>query len=127
MGMFVLFGLASCRSYESVARREFERQFSCPDDRLSSRATAALPPYQGVPDARPAPSEIREDPERLRIWDEVERDRAREARQAEQSSPPEFEVEGCGWRAVLTCSPGYRSRARSCRARAAVSVAPLAR
>ncbi len=74
---------ASWSQAPTQARSQFVLDFTCPEERVAVSEEPAVPP-----------DEVRADPERLRLWNEQQRD-----------PPVHFErAQGCGHTALYQCS-----------------------
>jgi hypothetical protein len=90
----------ACQGYESGAREQFSKQFTCPEDRVEVRQSAlTVASVKGKKRAEPPP-EIKADPGRLKLW------------QAEQDKTASFssvfcselwEARGCDHQTLYCC------------------------
>ncbi len=102
----LLVPLLGCTRLSTGARKDFARQYSCPDDRVQVRsrddlnAKDLLAPNRAP--APPPPLEVKNDPARYALWKANQAAaRAREA--APYGAYEVFTVTGCGHTELLAC------------------------
>jgi hypothetical protein len=102
-----------CKRLSTGAKEEFASKYTCPEDRVGVRPRTDLSAYDVTFGRARAPSsEIARDPERLRLWNEQQKDKQR----SWDRSFEVFEVTGCGHKVLMTCAHASQRTATSRRA-----------
>jgi hypothetical protein len=91
--------LFACTSLEDGAKQTFSKQFTCPPDRVESRARPDLKP-SAFKKAKTPPPDVAADPGRLKMWN----DQQEKALTASDGMDWIAEARGCGQQAFYSCT-----------------------
>lgn len=101
----LLFVCVACNNFEGKSKETFSTKFSCPKDRITSKARPDLRAYDlifGPQTKEEPPAEVKSDPGRLAVWEEKQQQTLK-SQDSWNSSSAIFEVSGCEQEAIYVC------------------------